>query len=228
MSARLLRILVLALASVSARAAPVEREVEPGLVYFRVHELPADLPEDGSAPTGKGSAIPPGSALPRARIVDVRYASGDPAAAALLLGWLRSHAGPKSPVFLLANPETSAALLAPLNSPDAVPNLVILGPVAPNFEPDIAMKVSGSLERRAYDAFEKGATLDSLIHVTVEKERDDEEHLEKDRLKDRPSAADTDAETAKPAKDSATPPLIDTILQRAVQLHQALLALRRL
>ena len=40
------RILFLMAAIVTARAAPVERDVEPGLVYFRAHELPADLPAD--------------------------------------------------------------------------------------------------------------------------------------------------------------------------------------
>ena len=195
-------------------AAPAERDLGQGLEYFRVHELPADLP-----PENLGSKRP--------CILDVRYVRGGRPAAAALLFWLKAHAGPRSPVFLLANSDTSPALLAPLYPGDAVPGLVILGPAAHDFEPDIALAVSPWAERRAYDAFEKGAPLDSLIHPKVDKVRDDEERLDKEHLPDSAAPPEQAADSAKPAAAAQLPP-VDPVLQRAVQLHRSLLALKRL
>jgi hypothetical protein len=128
-------------------------------------------------------------------------------------------------VFLLANRDTSPALLAPLNSADAVTGLVIVGAGAPGFSPDIALPVSSADEKRAYDAMEHGASVESLITDRVLKSRNDEATLARERLSD--SGAD-DAEPPAPAPAATPPPLIDPVLQRAVQLHRSLLALRRL
>jgi hypothetical protein len=201
------------LAPGAARAAPLERDLGKGLAYFRVHSLPADLPPDERA---RG----------RPCVVDVRYVHGNRAASAALLVWLKSHAGPKSPVFLLANSDTSPALLVPLNSASAVPDLVVLGPAARNFEPDISLAVAPAVERRAYDALENGAAVDSLVTEPVEKARNDEERLDRDRLADS-APPDQALEPGQPAQ-AREPPLIDPVLQRAVQLHRALLALKRL
>ncbi len=201
----------------AARAAPLERDLGQGLAYFRVHALPDDLPSRESVRN-------------RSCVLDLRYVRGDADAAAVLLAWLKFHAGQRTPVFLLANTGTSPALLAPLDSPDAVVGLVVLGAAAPRFAPDISLKVAPAVERRAYDALEKGASLDSLLVETVNKPRIDEEKLTKEHL---PASAIADEgagggkPAAAPGKDTQAP-LIDVVLQRAVQLHRALLAMKRI
>jgi hypothetical protein len=204
------------------RAAPLERDLGQGLAYFRIHSIASDLPPDESVRR-------------RPCVVDVRYVRGNRKEATALLDWLKSHAGPKSPVFLLANSDTAPVLLVPLNSASAVPELVVLGPAARGFEPDIALSVAPALERRAYDALEKGASIESLITAPVDKARNDEERLDREHLTDSALQADgaSQGETMEftapeqPAKP-APAPLIDPVLQRAVQLHRALLALKRL
>jgi hypothetical protein len=194
-------------------SAPLERDLGQGLAYVRVHALPADLPD----PAAFGR---------RPCVVDLRYvAGGDPEAAALL-AWLKRVAGVHSPVFLLANAATSGPLLAPLNSPDAVIGLVIVGASAPGFSPDISVHVAPADERRAYEALEKGATVESLLTDRVIKSRNDEATLARSRL---PDDGTDDADPAPPAATAAQPPpLVDPVLQRAVQLHRTLLALKRL
>jgi len=195
------------------RAAPLERDLGRGLTYLRVHALPADL----AAPEAAGHPF----------ILDVRYARGGAGDAAGLLAWLRQHASPRHPVFLLANTATSAALLAPLNSPEAVTGLVILGAAAPGFDPDIAVAVSAEEEQRAYDALERGAAVDSLVNARVEKLRNDEAALAKARLTDN-SDNDNEPKLDERPKPVPAPQLIDPVLQRAVQLHRSLLALKRI
>jgi hypothetical protein len=208
------------LAAPAAPSAPLERDLGMGLAYVRVHVLPGDLP--GSAAVG-----------PRPCVLDVRYVSGGDAEAGALLGWLKHHASIHTPVFLLANRDTSPALLAPLNSADAVTGLVIVGASAAGFTPDLALPVSSADERRAYDAMEQGASVESLITDHVLKSRNDEATLAKARLSD--TGADDSEAPATPAAATdaaaaaASPPrVIDPVLQRAVQLHRSLLALKRL
>jgi len=213
MKGALILLLASALAIASGRAAPIERDLGQGLVYFRVHTLPGDLP----------AAVLVGG---HPCVLDVRYVPGGDVEATALLGWLKRQAGIHNPVFLLANNETSGVLLAPLNSPDAVIGLVIVGASAPNFSPDVALIVAPGDERRAYDALEKGATIDSLISDRVIKSRNDEAALARARLSD--NGAD-EPEAAPAAASAAQPPsVIDPVLQRAVQLHRSLLALKRI
>jgi hypothetical protein len=202
------------LAVAGARAAPLQRDLGQGLAYVRVHELTADLAA--------------ASAAGHPTVLDLRYVAGGPPEAADLFAWLKRHAGPRTPVFLLANSATSAALLAPLNSPEAVTGLVILGAAAPGFEPDIPLAVAPEAERRAYDALERGAPIDSLVIAKTDKVRNDEAVLAKARLAD--PAGDEDDEPKAPEKPRPVPPpqTIDPVLQRAVQLDRSLLALKRL
>jgi hypothetical protein len=206
-------LLLLALAPL-LRAAPLERDLGQGLVYWRAHAIPEDLP----------------AALPRQPcVLDVRFVRGGERAGADLLGWLKAHASPHTPVFLLANAETSGALLSPLNAPDSVLGLVIIGPKAKDFEPDIALRVSAGEDRKAYEALEHGTPVDSLVTEHVDKIRNDEQTLEKARAEENGGDDDTDAGDNPPAPAKAGPPqLIDETLQRAVELDRAMLALKRL
>lgn len=198
------------LACAAARAAALERDLGMGLIYRRIHALPADLPADDSI--GRHACV-----------LDLRFAQGDTAAATALAGWLKFHAGRKTPVFVLANSRTSPSLLAPFASQTGMPGLVVIGPKGSAFEPDIAVPVAAETDRRAYEALEKGATVESLTVDSREKSRYDEAMLEREHLPDSALADDPDKD-----KPEQPPPLLDILLQRAIQLHRALLALKRL
>jgi len=204
-------ILVL-LSDVWLSASPLTLDLGQGLAYHRAHALPADLP----------SASP---AKPRPLVLDLRYAAGDADAGTALAAWLKFHAAPRSPIFLLANAATSPALRAAFAARDESAGLVVLGVASAEFTPDVDVPVDPAEERRAYDALETGTALAALIAPPLEKPRYDEAKLVAGRLPAR--APPPDLEPAAPAP-SAPPPLIDAVLQRAVHLHRALLALKRL
>jgi hypothetical protein len=190
-----------------APAAALVRDLGQGLAYYRVHTLPADLP---SIPGGR----------PGACVLDLRFAKSDEAAAMALRAWIKFNASARAPVFVLENSETNPAILSSV--PEGVAGLLVLAPELAKLGPDIAVRVPPDADRRAYDALEKGAPVESLLSDYPEKSRVDEEYLEKEHL------SDSDAPDAEAGKPSAPPPLVDAMLQRAVQLHRGLLALKRI
>jgi len=196
-----------ALLGPAAAAAPA-RDLGRGLAYYRVHELPADLP------------APPG-ARPGPCVVDLRFARAGEAGASALRAWVRAGATARTPVFLLENEATSAALRAALpgNGPAG---LIVLAPASEGLAADITVRVTADADRGAYDLLEKGASLESLLADNPDKPRVDEEYLEKEHL--------SDADAPDVATGGASPPQppVDAMLQRAVQLHRGLLALKRL
>ena len=194
-----------------AHAAPLERELGNGLAYVRVHELPGDLP----APPAAGRVTP--------CVVDLRYVPADADAATAFLAWLKFRASPRSPVFILANAQTGGALLKRLAAHERGAGIVVVGIPAEAFQPDVAVKASADVERRAYDALEQGAPLVKLLTDNPDKVRNDEASLSKDRLAE--AAADA-ADDAVHGKHESPP--IDATLQRAVHLHRTLVALKRI
>jgi hypothetical protein len=82
--------------------------------------------------------------------------------------------------------------------------------------------VSPEDDRRAYDALEKGADVQSLLSDYPAKPRIDEAYLEKEHI------ADSDSPEIPTDKPLPARPLVDAMLQRAVQLHRGLLALKRI
>ena len=205
-----------------AHAAPLPRDLGQGLAYYRLHELPGDLPTAESA--RKQSCV-----------LDLRYLHGEAAAATALQAWLKFHATPRVPVFVLANADTGADLLASLWPRGPRSSVVVIGAPAKDFHPDIAVAISADEERRAYDAFDQNVPLASLLTDNPNKPRNDEARLAKDHsaqpLPPLPDEAADDlfapaSENSPAAKAPA--PLIDAALQRAVHLHRALLALRKL
>ena len=204
--------------TVTAPAAPLSRDLGQGLGYYRIHQLPADLPT--------------ADAMHRqACVLDLRYMSGNPEAAAALAAWLKFNSTEHAPVFVLANADTGAELLAAIVPRGPGMSVVLLGAASPGFTPDIALNISPDTERRAYDALEQGATIETLLNENPDKPRNDEAQLEKERQSDAPAAdelnppAAPDADIARPKRP---PPLIDVVLRRAVQLHRTLLALRKI
>jgi len=207
--------ILLGFGAATAAAIPLNRDLGQGLSYIRVHSLPEDLPAGDSL---RG----------RACVLDVRYVpGGDPASAAALAQWLKSHASPHAPVLLLANRQTGADLLASFSSADAIPGLVIIGPAAPGFAPDIALPISPDEDRKAYDAMERGVAVNALLNDDPDKPRNDEARLARDHLSDG-DFPDTPAEPDAGDAKKRPPQLIDAVLQRAIQLHRSLLALKRL
>ncbi len=220
----MIRLLFLVLIISAGHAAPFTGDLGSGLLYYRAHELPGDLP----APAAQAG---------QSCVLDLRFTRADAAAATALSGWIKFHAAPRSPVFILANAETSAAVLAVLSRRDASPGIILLGAAAAGFAPDIAVAVEAAVERTAYDAAESGIALDRLVYAPVEKVRNDEAKLARERKSEtssdnppRPSPAvrENAEPAAAPAAQPSPPPLTDPVLQRAVHLHRALLALKRI
>jgi hypothetical protein len=214
--------LFLALAFVlTARAtwAAAPADLGQGLLYCRVHALPADLP---AASTGKSALV-----------LDLRYTLTDDTGATAFSAWLGFRTA-VHPVFILVNAGTGPALLHALAARPLPSGVVALGPPLSDFTPDVPLKISPDTERRAYDAFDHGTAIESLLVEKIDKPRYDEASMVKDHVSDSEPPAPDDEEDApaKPdsSKDKPAPPpqLIDLALQRAVQLHRALLALHKI
>jgi hypothetical protein len=184
------------------------RDLGEGLTYFRVHELPADQPS-------------PVSGRPGACVLDLRYAKSDAPSALTLRAWIKFNVTPHTPVFVLENAETDPALLAALSGGGQT-GILVIAPISKSVSPDIAIHVSGADDRKAYEALEKGADIKSLLSDYPDKPRVDEAYLEKEHI------ADSEAPDSVSDKPDPPKPMIDPVLQRAVQLHRGLVALRRI
>ena len=195
-----------ALAPSAFGAAPA-RDLGQGLSYYRVRELPRDLPS-------------PESGRPGACVLDLRFARAGETEASALRAWVRFNVSAHAPIFVLENSMTAPSLLAALpgNGPSG---LIVLAPESARSAPDIAVRVSPSEDRRAYDALESGAAVESLLSDYPDKPRIDEAYLEKEHI------SDSDAPDIPTDKPVPPKPLVDALLQRAVQLHRGLLALKK-
>ncbi len=209
----------LPLLSLATEALPLERDLGQGLAYVRIHSLPADLP--------------PAPAKPGALVLDLRYARGSADAVAILGAWLKFRASAHTPVFVLVNAGTAPAVLEFLEDTEPMPGLLTLGTASSKFVPDVTLRISAATERSAYDALEHGTPLETLLTDNPTKPRHDEAAIAQDHAA---SSADSEDDEAGP-DDSRTPaavlpvappPLIDSALQRAVHLHRALLALKKI
>jgi hypothetical protein len=137
---------------------------------------------------------------------------------------------------VLINATTAPALVSAVSN--GIPGVVTLGPTSPAVSADVAVATTDDNDRAAYDALAKGTPLEQLIHPPFEKKRYDEAALAQERAKalnpdseDEDSAENTPAPGEKTEKESpkkpATPPLVDAVLRRAVQLHRTLVALKK-
>lgn len=198
------------LAGVAAPAAPLSRDLGDQLTYQRIHTLPADLPP---APANR----------PPAYVIDLRYVQTDAAGATALQGWIRFHATPRTPVFVLANAATAPVLLQPLAARGGGPNVIVVGATGEGFAPDIAIAISPENERLAYDALEAGADLSTLLRENPDKVRNDEARLAHEHS---PENVENSSAHASPSRPPASP--LDAALQRAVHLHRALRALKKI
>jgi hypothetical protein len=202
---------------VPASAEALQRDLGQGLQFFRAHILPADLPSD------KAKSGP--------LVLDLRYTLAETDAAKALDAWLKFRATERTPVLVLFNPDTALSLRDLLASAEGQPGLITLGRPAATFIPDIPIDCSPDEERKAYDALEKVDSADPVLRENIDKPRVDEASIMRARA-ETSSPAEVESKDLvenadkKPAAVPATP--IDRPLQRAVQLHRALLALKRL
>jgi hypothetical protein len=204
----LLASLALAALAQGAGASTLVRDLGQGLTYYRVHVIPQDQPA-------------PVSGRPGACILDLRYAKSDELGASALKSWVMFNVAPHSPIFVLENAGTDPALLAVFPARGPV-GLVVLAPKSARIGPNVAVAVSPEDDRRAYDALEKGADIRSLLSDYPDKPRIDEAYLEKEHI------ADSDAPEIPTDKPLPPRPMVDEMLQRAVQLHRGLVGLKKI
>lgn len=204
--------LLAGLAGSTAVAAPLVRDLGQGLLYYRVHRLPDDLP----------SPIPSSRRGPC--VLDLRSADGDREAAAALTAWIGFNASPSSPVFVLVNGGTGPALRRALARRDPGGRL-ILAPAAADCHPDIAVDTTPAADQSAYEALDRGTSLQTLLTDNPAKPRMDEAELAREHL---PDSALAEAAPETKAAGTAAPSPIDRVLQRAVQIDRGLIALKQL
>jgi hypothetical protein len=205
----------------AALLAVVVRAVGPvdlgqSLSYFRVHAETSDEKQIGEA-----------LAANHALVLDLRYTSATKADAGAFGQVLAKRTG-SEPLFLLVSPETPLSIAEALSASPI--KFVTLGVQGSLPTPAVVVEQSARDDRRAYDAFESGQPLPELISGRIPKDRYDEASLMNDfrsgNVNAEPPAAPDP--TAKPdgEEKKIPPPLVDRVLQRAVNLHRALLALK--
>jgi hypothetical protein len=196
----------------------LERDLGRGLAYLRVTQLPADLPTKTAEPR-------------HALVLDLRFASADATDGKAFAAWLKFRANTSAPLTILVNPGTSPLLLRAFLASPLPPGVVTIGPAASEYTVDIPVTVSPQADRLAYDALANGTTIADLIAHKLDKPRRDEAQLARQHTNGG-TDEDSDEPSPKPATTPAPPvvevPVTDLVLIRAVQLHRALLALRRL
>lgn len=202
-----------------------------GLSYLRIHSL-----ADSEAALRK--AVPGAGAL----VLDLRYATASDESPAALQAALAGRS-PNTPLFILVSPATPPALGRVIS---ATPTLT-LGAAGSRPTPKVVVQTDASADRRAFDALDAGTALAKLISGKIEKERFDEAtlvHEFKNGNHDaapppapdptaalpgnpsEPGVAGTNTGSAAASNVAPPAPLVDRVLQRAVHLHRALLALR--
>ena len=203
--------MVLALFTSALQAEPITRDLGENLYYLRARVLPGDLPPE---------------ALKEKTVI-----LAEDEATTALQTWLQSRAMAETPVFVLINAGTAPALREFLAEQRSHSRLITIGRTASGFEPDISVESSDDEERRAYDALTPDIRIETLLTENADKPRIDEASIMRARAdaQDEPIEANPlDRLTPTEKKTDSPPPPIDRALQRAVHLHRALLALRKL
>lgn len=159
-------------------------------------------------------------------VLDLRYTTAaDPAAAEGLRALLSARAA-QVPLFVLLSPQTPAAFTEVLSRLPA--GAVTLGVAGSVPAPGVLVAQTPETDRRAYAALSPEIPLAALLSGKFEKERFDEAALVKEFRNGNPNAAPPPApDPAAPKAAEPAPVLTDRVLQRAVHLHRALLALKR-
>jgi hypothetical protein len=195
---------------------PVERltDLGQGLAYLRIHSL-------ADSEKALRSAVPGAGAL----VLDLRQVKANDDSVDALRAALGSHST-GAPLFILVSPATPPAVAQAIIQSSAL----TLGVAGSQPAPKVVVKTDAGTDRRAYDALDAGMPLDQLVSGKIEKARFSEATLVQEFKNGNPDAEpppepDPTAPKTAGAPEKA-PPLVDRVLQRAVHLHHALLALR--
>ncbi len=189
-----------------------------GLSYLRIHSV-------AESSVALRKAVPGAGAL----VLDLRYATAaEDSPAALQSALAERPAG--TTLFILVSPATPASLGPVITTVRAL----TLGAPGSAPAPKVIVQTDAPADRRAYDALEAGTALTTLIAGKIEKERYDEATLVHEFKNGLPASEPPLTPDPAAAKPAATPekekekpaPLTDRVLQRAVHLHRALLALK--
>ena len=225
--------LLLALGSASATELT---SLGDGLAYLNIRSL-------AESEKALRSAVPGAGAL----VLDLRQVTAKDDSLDALRAAVGSHpAG--APLYILVSPATPPAVAEVIkHSP---PTAITLGVAGSAPGPRVVVKTDADSDRRAYEALAGGTPVETLISGKIEKERFDEATLVQEFKNGNPDAAPPrtalpgdrpgqtpagqpagtaqDPTAVKPADAPEAPArLVDRVLQRAVHLHHALLALRR-
>jgi hypothetical protein len=201
---------LLALTAVTAVPAATS-DLGEGLHYVRAADL-SSLPE-----------APPADPL----VLDLRRTRGGDLAR--LAALLRTE-GPVR--FVLLGKETAGEVRALLAS--RAPAVITVAAGGPDAAADVVLDATSPEEDlRAYEAHENGTDLALLIQPPVKKNRRDEASILRERTNGNGSGQGRAAASEDPPPEAAggepeESPLVDAVLQRAVQLHRGLKALGRL
>ena len=204
------------LALSSLLLAPRSRAAEPadlgqGLTYLRIGSL------EKSARDLRAALL-----HPTPLVLDLRYTADEPAAGDILRVLNSQPARPT--LYVLVSPATPSAVAEIVTAtPARRTTLGIKGSVP---VPDVIIEQTAEADRAAYDAFEAGTTLAQLVSGRIEKERFDEASLVQE-FKNGNHDAQPPALPAVTGASAAPTRPTDRVLQRAVHLHRALLALKR-
>ncbi len=208
-----LLLLFIVLSFLSSALATAPADLGQGLAYLRVHSLAADYQSIDAAVRDS-----------RALVLDLRYIDAPPGSLKTLQDSLARRPAAAT-LFVLLSPATPDGLAATLPA-----NAFTLGIPQLNPAPKITVQQTPAADRQAYDALETGTPLSALITGKIEKERYDESSLVQDFRNGNSNPAPpplpnptTGNAAAPPGK---VPPPTDRVLQRALHLHRALLALR--
>jgi len=202
-------------------------EFGDGLDYVRIRNLDTETPVTARA----------------AMIVDLRGSTGVSPLAATRLAGLLEVRGPGAIRLVLIDRATASNLVGLLKSSPS--RLLILGAADSGLALDIAVATTAETDLQAREAIDAGTPLPDLLEQKREKRRYDEAAMVRDHanglpIPESPPGADTpnperDAETGGKAgtgpaapKEAKAKPLVDQVLQRAIHVHQALRALKKL
>ena len=217
-------------ASIVAQAA-LEKDLGQALAYLRVTDASADTALVVDT-IGRRPAL----------VLDLRSQPVANGLAEAIQTALAKPPGTHALRVVLINSTTAPALVTAIT--DALPSVITIGPRSPAITPDIAVSITDEEDRRAFAALAEGTPLEKLISDPHDKPRYDEAKLVQDHANGvtppdsvLPADADDDAVTTdavsekKPALAEKKPvpaPVIDLVLERAVQLHRSLLTLKKL
>jgi hypothetical protein len=197
-----------------ARAAPPEPiDLGANLAYLHIKSLADAAPLLSTAQSAQ-----------RPLVLDLRYATSEAAALSVFQTALARHPAPLFILFSTATPQEIIAVVK--QSAGAIITLSVAGADAPA---QIQVKADPAADRLAYEALGQGTLPAILVTGKIEKERFDEATLVQEFKNGNPDAEPPPLpDPTQPKLNEAAPvkaPLIDRVLQRAIQLHRALLAL---